>query len=123
MATLRHTEPWQTHVLNNKWEVGNCQCTTWFTHRCFKSVTLNRVRAFDLWLCPDYINVLDFLHISHAQNGVKLSKKIGPPPTRKKTIHLFHTYSPCHILLCLPKAFRDEHHLMPELVCTVQSGS
>lgn len=45
-----------------------------------------------------------------------LKRKINPPSVQKKTIHLFHTYSSCHILLCLPKAFRDAHHLMPELV-------
>lgn len=40
-----------------------------------------------------------------------LKKKNQPPPP----IHLFHTYNSCHILLCLPKAFRDAQHLMREL--------
>lgn len=57
-----------------------------------------------------------FHTLKMESNCLKIYIYISTPSSQKMAIHLFHTYSSCHILLCLPKAFRDAQHLMPELV-------
>ena len=135
MATQRHAEPWQTHVINNKWEVGNCQSSMYSLHT---NVLNQRHKTVSGCMIYGYVLIkltsmiffqFDTLKMESSRlkkrKKKKKKKENSTLSSQKEPIQLCHTYSSCHILLCLPKAFRDAQHLMARIcvVCNVRSGS